>query len=199
MKNIVILISGTGSNMAAIVRCAERDRWSAKYAARVACVISNKSNARGLLFAKEHGIAAEVLDHTAFDTRDAFDAALAAIIDRYDTPDSPALVVLAGFMRILTPGFTAKYAGRLTNIHPSLLPAFPGLHTHQRAIEAGCKFAGVTVHLVTAELDHGPILAQAVVPVLVDDTPERLAERVLAQEHQIYPRAVAGLLQQMGH
>jgi phosphoribosylglycinamide formyltransferase-1 len=195
MKNIVILISGGGSNMAAIVRCAERDGWAEKYGARVACVISNKASAQGLIFAKEHGIATRILDHTTFDSREAFDAALANIIDGYDTADSPALVVLAGFMRILTPGFTEKFAGRMTNIHPSLLPAFTGLHTHQRAIEAGCKFAGVTVHLVTAELDHGPILAQAVVPVLADDTPARLAERVLAQEHQIYPRALAALLQ----
>ena len=194
MKNIVILISGGGSNMAAIVRSAQRDAWAEKYGARVACVISNKADAKGLVFAREHGIATEVLDHKAFATREEFDAALAALIERYDSPAAPALVVLAGFMRILTPAFTAKFAGRMTNIHPSLLPAFPGLHTHQRAIDAGCRFAGVTVHLVTAELDHGPILAQAVVPVLPEDTADALAARVLTQEHVIYPRAVASLL-----
>jgi len=194
MKNIVILISGGGSNMAAIVRCAQRDAWAEKLGARVACVISNKADAKGLTFAKEQGIATEVLDHKTFASREAFDEALAALIARYDNPQEPALVVLAGFMRILTPGFTAKFEGRMTNIHPSLLPAFPGLHTHQRAIDAGCKFAGVTVHLVTAELDHGPILAQAVVPVLPDDTADVLAARVLTQEHRIYPQAVAALL-----
>jgi len=194
MKNIVILISGGGSNMAAIVRCAQRDAWAEKLGARVACVISNKADAKGLTFAKDQGIATEVLDHKTFASREAFDEALAALIARYDNPQEPALVVLAGFMRILTPGFTAKFEGRMTNILPSLLPAFPGLHTHQRAIDAGCKFAGVTVHLVTAELDHGPILAQAVVPVLPDDTADVLAARVLTQEHRIYPQAVAALL-----
>ena len=161
-KNIVILISGGGSNMAAIVRTAQQEHWEQRYGARVAAVISNKADAQGLVFARSHGIATEALDHKAFDSRDAFDTALAARIDRYQ----PALVVLAGFMRILTPAFVQRYAGRLINIHPSLLPAFTGLHTHQRAIDAGCKFAGVTVHQVTAELDVGPILDQAVVPVL---------------------------------
>ena len=194
MKNIVILISGSGSNMAAMVNTAQREDWPAKYGARVAAVISNKLDAKGLVFAREHGIATQVLDHKAFATREAFDQALAALIDQYDTPGQPALVVLAGFMRILTPGFVARFEGRLTNIHPSLLPAFPGLHTHQRALEAGCKFAGATVHLVTAELDHGPILEQAVVPVLPGDTESSLAARVLTQEHIIYPRAVAKLL-----
>ncbi|MDT8992352.1 phosphoribosylglycinamide formyltransferase [Curvibacter sp. APW13] len=193
MKNIVILISGGGSNMAAIVKTALREHWAEKYGARVAAVISNKADAKGLAFAAEYGIATAVLDHKAFPSREAFDEALAAQIDQHD----PALVVLAGFMRILTPGFTARYAGRLTNIHPSLLPAFPGLHTHQRAIEAGCKFAGATVHLVTAELDHGPILEQAVVPVLPDDTADTLAARVLTQEHIIYPQAIANLLRKM--
>ena len=195
MKHIVILISGTGSNMAAIVRAAERERWGEPaphgLGARVAAVISNRPGAKGLDFAREQGIATGVVDHKAFDSREAFDAALAEVIDRYD----PAVVVLAGFMRILTPGFVARYAGRLVNIHPSLLPAFTGLHTHQRALEAGCKFAGCTVHLVTAELDVGPILEQAVVPVLEGDTADTLAARVLTQEHVIYPRAVAGLLQ----
>lgn len=195
MKNIVILISGGGSNMAAIVRAAQQDRWAKNLGAQVAAVISNKADAQGLVFARENNIATEVLDHKAFPSREAFDQALAALIDRYDTPEAPVLVVLAGFMRILTPDFVAHYAGRLVNIHPSLLPAFPGLHTHQRAIDAGCQFAGATVHQVTAELDHGPILAQAVVPVLPGDTADTLAARVLTQEHGIYPKAIAQLLQ----
>ena len=190
MKNIVILISGSGSNMAAIVRRAQDERWDERLGARVAVVISNKADAKGLVFAQAQGIATAVLDHKAFGSREAFDAALVQEIDRH----APALVVLAGFMRILTPGFVQHYAGRLLNIHPSLLPAFPGLHTHERAIAAGCRFAGATVHQVTAELDHGPILAQAVVPVLPDDTPETLAARVLTQEHRIYPQAVADFL-----
>lgn len=191
MKNIVILISGGGSNMAAIVKTAQQEQWERAYGVRIAAVVSNKADAKGLVFAREHGIATAVLDHKAFESREAFDAALAQAIDQYQ----PALVVLAGFMRILTPGFVARYAGRLVNIHPSLLPAFTGLHTHQRALEAGCKFAGCTVHLVTAELDVGPILEQAVVPVLEGDTADTLAARVLTQEHVIYPRAVAALLQ----
>ncbi|WP_342618462.1 phosphoribosylglycinamide formyltransferase [Rhodoferax sp. GW822-FHT02A01] len=194
MKNIVILISGGGSNMAAIVRTAEREHWEQRLGARVAAVVSNRVDAKGLEFAKAQGIATQVLDHKAFPSREAFDQALGDAISRYDTPEQPALVVLAGFMRILTPAFVERFAGRLTNIHPSLLPAFTGLHTHQRAIDAGCKFAGVTVHLVTAELDHGPILDQAVVPVLPDDTADTLAARVLTQEHLIYPRAIARLL-----
>ena len=181
--------------MAAIVKTAQREGWHTKFGAQVAAVISNKATAGGLVFAREHGIATEVLDHKSFASREAFDAALAALIDHYDRPGEPALVVLAGFMRILTPEFVARYAGRLLNIHPSLLPAFPGLHTHQRALDAGCKFAGVTVHQVTAELDHGPILAQAVVPVLPTDTADTLAARVLTQEHLIYPQAIAELLQ----
>ena len=190
MKNIVILISGGGSNMAAIVRAAERDRWTERFGARVAAVVSNKAEAGGLALARSHGIETAVVPHRDFPTREAFDEALAKAVDVH----SPALVVLAGFMRILTPGFVGRYAGRLINIHPSLLPAFPGLNTHQRAIDAGCKVAGVTVHQVTTELDHGPILAQAVVPVLPDDTAATLAGRVLAQEHQLYPRAIAGWL-----
>jgi phosphoribosylglycinamide formyltransferase-1 len=190
MKNIVILISGSGSNMSAIVRRAQQERWSETLSAKVVAVISNKVDAKGLVFAREQGIATAVLDHKAYPSREAFDAALAQEIDRH----APTLVVLAGFMRILTAGFVAHYAGRLLNIHPSLLPAFAGLHTHERAIEAGCKFAGATVHEVTAELDHGPILAQAVVPVLADDTPDALAARVLTQEHRIYPQAVADFL-----
>ena len=193
MKNIVILISGGGSNMAAMVRTAQQQQWDKRLGARVAAVVSNKADAAGLAFAQAQGIATEVLDHKRFATREAFDAALAERIDRHD----PALVVLAGFMRILTPGFVAHYAWRLLNIHPSLLPAFTGLHTHQRAIDAGCKFAGCTVHQVTAELDVGPILDQAVVPVLPGDTAASLAARVLTQEHVVYPRAVAQLLSKM--
>ncbi len=179
--------------MAAIVQAAEREHWQDRWGGRVAAVLSNKTDAKGLVFAREQGIATAVLDHKAFESREAFDAAMMDAIDAHQ----PALVVLAGFMRILTPGFVEHYAGRLLNIHPSLLPAFTGLHTHRRAIEAGCKFAGATVHQVTAELDHGPILAQAVVPVLQDDDEHILAARVLTQEHLIYPRAIAGLLQKI--
>ena len=176
--------------MAAIVKTAQQEQWERAYGVRIAAVVSNKADAKGLVFAREHGIATAVLDHKTFESREAFDAALAQAIDQHQ----PALVVLAGFMRILTPGFVEHYAGRLINIHPSLLPAFTGLHTHQRAIDAGCKFAGVTVHQVTAELDVGPILDQAVVPVLPDDTAQTLAARVLTQEHIIYPRAVRNLV-----
>ena len=195
MKNIVILISGSGSNMAAIVKAAQRQAWASRLGARVAAVISNKADANGLVFAREQGLATEVLDHKAFASREAFDTALAGLIDRYDQPDAPVLVVLAGFMRILTPEFVGRYAGRLVNIHPSLLPAFTGLNTHQRAIDAGCKFGGVTVHQVTNVLDDGQILAQAVVPILAMDTADTLAARVLTQEHLIYPQAIADLLQ----
>ena len=187
MKNIVILISGGGSNMAAIVQAAQQQDWAHTLNARVAAVISNKADAKGLEFAEQQAIATAVLDHKAFASREDFDARLSEVIDQYQ----PALVVLAGFMRILTPAFVQHYAGRLINIHPSLLPAFTGLNTHQRAIDAGCKFAGATVHQVTAELDVGPILEQAVVPVLPDDTAQTLAARVLVQEHAIYPRAIA--------
>lgn len=189
-KNIVILISGSGSNMVAIARAAQKEAWQQKLGARIAAVISNRPDAEGLSAAVEHGIAIQVLDHKRFESREAFDAALRAEIDRHD----PALVVLAGFMRILTPGFVAHYAGRMVNIHPSLLPAFAGLNTHQRAIDAGCRVAGATVHRVTAELDHGPTLAQAVVPVLASDNAADLAARVLTQEHIIYPRAIRALL-----
>ncbi len=199
MRNIVILISGGGSNMAAIVQAAHVQQWAQRFNAKVSAVISNKADAKGLLYAREHGIATAVVDHTAFSKapqpREAFDAALMAEIDKH----APTLVVLAGFMRILTAGFVSHYEGRLLNIHPSLLPAFPGLHTHARALEAGCQFAGATVHRVTADLDHGPILAQAVVPVLPSDTPDSLAARVLTQEHLIYPRMIAELLNNSNH
>ncbi|MDC7712987.1 phosphoribosylglycinamide formyltransferase [Vogesella sp. LYT5W] len=179
MKNIVILISGRGSNMQAIV---DADIPGA----RIAAVIANRPDAAGLAWAAARGIATVGLDHKQFASREAFDESLAAEIDAFQ----PDLVVLAGFMRILTPAFTARYEGRMLNIHPSLLPSFPGLHTHQRAIDMGCKVAGCTVHFVTAELDHGPIVAQAVVPVLDDDTETTLAARVLQQEHRLYPEAV---------
>jgi phosphoribosylglycinamide formyltransferase-1 len=190
MKNLVILISSGGSNMAAVARAARQDDWERRLGARIAAVISNRPDAPGLDLARELGLPAEVVDHQRFEGREAFDAALAGAIDLHQ----PALVVLAGFMRILTPAFVARYAGRLVNIHPSLLPAFPGLRTHARALEAGCRFAGATVHRVTADLDHGPILDQAIVPVMSDDTPESLAARVLTQEHVLYPRAIARLL-----
>jgi phosphoribosylglycinamide formyltransferase 1 len=182
MKNIVILISGRGSNMEAIVDTCAREQWPA----RIAAVVSNKATASGLQFAAAKGIATAVVDHKQFESREAFDAELARVIDAY----SPDLVVLAGFMRILTEGFVRHFEGRMLNIHPSLLPAFPGLHTHQRAIEAGCKLAGATVHFVTPDLDHGPIVAQAAVPVWPADTDASLSARVLAQEHVMYPRAV---------
>ena len=190
MKNIVILISGGGSNMQAIVRMAQRDDWAKKIGARVSGVISNRADAKGLALAQAQSIATQVVDHKTFASREAFDNALADAIDA----QQPALVVLAGFMRILTPAFVSRFSGRLINIHPSLLPAFPGLHTHQRAIDAGCWVAGATVHQVTAELDHGPILAQAVVPILKGDTAARLAARVVTQEHLIYPEAIFKLL-----
>ncbi|MBY4949219.1 phosphoribosylglycinamide formyltransferase [Cupriavidus respiraculi] len=182
MKNIVILISGRGSNMEAIVRACSEQGWPA----RVAAVLSNRPDAEGLKFAAEQGIAAGVVDHRQYPDRDSFDKALAKAIDAH----SPDLVVLAGFLRILTPEFVEHYAGRMLNIHPSLLPCFPGLHTHRQALEAGVKIHGVTVHFVTAALDHGPIVIQAALDVQRTDTPETLAERVLAIEHEIYPRAV---------
>jgi phosphoribosylglycinamide formyltransferase 1 len=182
MKNIVILISGRGSNMEAIVRACASEGWNA----RIAAVVSNRADAAGLSFAEGRGIATAVVDHKRFDGRDAFDAELARVVEGF----APDVLVLAGFMRILTPGFVKRFEGRILNVHPSLLPAFTGLHTHRRAIEAGCKVAGATVHVVTAELDHGPIVIQAVVPVLPGDTEATLSARVLAREHVIYPRAV---------
>ncbi len=196
MQNIVILISGSGSNMAAIVQVAHKEHWETQWGARIAAVISNKPSAKGLMIAQEQGIPTHVIEHTGYASREQFDQALATTIALYDEAEVPALVVLAGFMRILTPTFVQQHAGRLLNIHPSLLPAFPGLHTHQRALDAGCRFAGATVHEVTAELDHGPIVAQAIVPVLPDDTADTLAARVLTQEHIIYPRAIAAFIRQ---
>lgn len=186
MKNIVILISGRGSNMEAIVRACAAEAWPA----RIAAVISNRPDAAGLQFAKAHGIATAVVDHKLHASRESFDADLARAVQAH----APDAVVLAGFMRILTPAFVQQFEGRLVNVHPSLLPAFAGLHTHRRAIEAGCKVAGATVHFVTPELDHGPIIAQAAVPVLPGDTEDLLAARVLAREHVLYPRAVRWLV-----
>ena len=182
MKNIVILISGRGSNMESVVRAAQAEQWPA----RIAAVISNKADAGGLAFAQAQGIPTAVVPSKEFASREEFDAALQQAIDAF----APDLVVLAGFMRILTPPFVAHYAGRMLNIHPSLLPDFPGLHTHRQALDAGVVRHGASVHVVTAELDHGPVLAQAEVEVLPGDTESTLAARVLAQEHILYPRVV---------
>lgn len=182
MKRIVVLISGRGSNMEAIVQRSAAEDWPA----RVVAVIANRPDAAGLAFARAHGIAAAVVDHRAWPERAAFDQALANAIDAHE----PDLVVLAGFMRILGADFARHYEGRLLNIHPSLLPAFPGLHTHRRALQAGCKLAGATVHFVTPELDHGPIVMQSVVPVQPGDDEHVLAARVLATEHVIFPQSV---------
>jgi len=181
MKSIVILISGRGSNMEAVVQRCAAEGWPA----RVAAVISNRVDAGGLSFAAAQGIATAVVDHRAYATREAFDDALAAAIDAY----RPDLVLMAGFMRILGERFVRRYEGRMLNIHPSLLPLFPGLHTHQRALDAGCKLTGATVHFVTPTLDHGPIVIQSVVPVRDGDDAGTLAARVLATEHRIYPCA----------
>ena len=178
-KRIVVLISGRGSNLEALLK--------AGLPATIAAVVSNVPDARGLVTAHAHGISTAVLDHRSYEERSAFDAQLASEIDRHQ----PDLVVLAGFMRVLTEALVQRYAGRMLNIHPSLLPAFPGLHTHRRALEAGVRVHGCTVHFVTPAIDHGPIVSQAAVPVLPDDTEEQLAARVLAQEHRLYPQAVS--------
>jgi phosphoribosylglycinamide formyltransferase-1 len=182
MKSIVILISGRGSNMQAIIRAAAEEKWPV----RIAAVISNRPLSSGLQVAAEAGIPVVVVDHQEYANRDAFDAALSVAIDQF----APDLVLLAGFLRILTTEFVEHYRGRMLNIHPSLLPSFPGLATHRQALSAGVKVHGATVHFVTPDLDHGPIVAQAQVPVLDDDTEATLAARVLEQEHIIYPRAV---------
>ena len=187
MKRIVILISGRGSNMEAILRAASAENWPAQ----IAAVISNKAKAAGLMTASAAGIATRVVEHVAYPDRAQFDQALMTVIDEY----SPDLVILAGFLRILTPEFVEHYHGRMLNIHPSLLPSFSGLDTHRRALEAGVQFHGATVHFVTPELDHGPIIEQATVPVLDTDTEDTLAARVLEQEHVIYPRAVRDFIE----
>ena len=180
MKNIVILISGRGSNMQAIVNANIPD-------ANIAAVLSNSETAAGLAWAAERGIVTDSLNHKNFDSRLAFDQAMMEKIDAYQ----PDLVVLAGFMRILTPEFCAHYENRLINIHPSILPSFTGLHTHERALEAGCRVTGCTIHFVTPELDCGPIISQGIVPILDGDTADDVAARVLTVEHQLFPQAVA--------
>jgi phosphoribosylglycinamide formyltransferase-1 len=187
MKNMVILISGRGSNMQALIRAVSQEHWPA----RIAAVISNRPQAAGIQIAKEAGIPTHVVDHHAYPDREAFDAALSAAIDQF----SPDLVLLAGFLRILTADFVAHYQGRMLNIHPSLLPQFPGLATHKQALAAGVKAHGATVHFVTPDLDHGPVVAQAIVPVHDDDTEITLAARVLEQEHLIYPRAARSFIE----
>ena len=179
--SVVVLISGRGSNLEAVLNAG----------VPVAAVISNEAGAGGLRFAEQRGVPTRLVPHRKHATREAFDAALAAEID----PFAPKLVAMAGFMRIVTPAFVARFSGRLVNIHPSLLPAFPGLSTHARALSAGVKVHGCTVHFVTAELDHGPIIIQAAVPVLPGDTPQTLAARVLREEHQVYARAIRWFLE----
>ena len=181
MKSIVILISGRGSNMEAILR--------AQLPLHIKAVVSNRPDAAGLAIATSAGIPIHALDHKSFMTRAAFDDALAMSIDEF----APDYIVLAGFMRVLTVAFIARYPNRIVNIHPSLLPSFPGLHTHRQALQAGVKIHGATVHFVTPQLDHGPVIIQAAVPVLADDNEDTLAARVLAQEHRIYPQALAWL------
>ncbi len=181
MKSVVILISGRGSNMQALLE--------AKLRCRVTAVISNKANAEGLNIAREHGVSTAFIEHRDYPDRDSFDAALARKIDSYE----PDFVLLAGFMRILTANFVSRYHGRLINIHPSLLPAYSGLDTHARALHDGVKIHGCTVHYVTPDLDHGPIIAQAAVPVLPDDDPQSLADRVLHEEHRLYPQVLRWL------
>ena len=186
MKSLVILISGRGSNMRSIVEAARKEAWPV----RIAAVISNRPDAEGLAWASGQGIATCAMDHRRFPSREAFELELARAIDEH----APDAIALAGFMRVLTAGFVGRYEGRLVNIHPSLLPAFPGLHTHRQALAHGVKVHGCTVHFVTAELDHGPIIAQAAVPVLDDDDESSLASRVLAEEHRIYPASLRKLL-----
>lgn len=186
MKSLVILISGRGSNMLNIARACAEQQWPA----RVSAVISNEPEAAGLAAARDMGLATEVVEHRGYATREAFDSALAGRVEAH----APDLVVLAGFMRVLGPGFVDRFAGRLINIHPSLLPSFPGLRTHARALDAGVRVHGATVHFVTPELDAGPIIAQAVVPVRSDDDEASLATRVQASEHVLYPAVVAGIV-----
>ena len=187
MKNIVILISGRGSNMEAIIRAAAAEQWPA----RIVAVISNRADAAGLRVAELAGIPTATIEHRNYADRVSFDRALAEQIDFFQ----PDLVVLAGFMRILSAGFVDHYRACLLNIHPSLLPSFPGLSTHRRALEAGVRYHGATVHFVTQTLDHGPIVEQAVVPVFAEDTENTLAERVLVEEHRMYPQAILDIIE----
>jgi len=182
MKSIVILISGRGSNMGSLLAAVAEGSLPV----RVAAVLSNRPDAAGLKTAAAAGIPTRIIDHTLYPDRELFDTAMAEVIDTF----SPDLVVLAGFMRILSNGFVERYAGRMMNIHPSLLPVFSGLHTHRRALDEGVRVHGCTVHFVTPTLDHGPIIVQAAVPVLDGDDETSLAARVLVQEHRIYPMAV---------
>lgn len=187
MQKIAVLISGRGSNMLGLAARCRQEQWPA----RIVAVISNRPGAAGLQAAAELGLPVEAIDHTGFAERADFDAALAERLTALEAD----WIVLAGFMRVLGEAFVARFAGRIVNIHPSLLPAFPGLHTHRRALEAGVRLHGATVHLVTSSLDLGPIVAQAAVPVLDGDDPERLADRVLAAEHQLYPMALRWLVE----
>lgn len=191
MKNVVCLISGRGSNLQALLQAAREEDWANAVSARIAAVVSSKADAPGLEAARAAGVVTRVVAHAGQPSREAFEAALAAAIDAH----APALVVLAGFMRVLSAPFVAPYAGRILNIHPSLLPAFPGLATHRRALEAGVRVHGCTVHFVSGEVDAGAIIAQAVVPVLPDDDEASLAARVLAQEHRLLPRCVRWALE----
>ena len=191
MKNIVILISGRGSNFEAILERSRAERWAETIGADIRAVISNRPEAKGLVTARNNGIEAVALDHKTFASREEFDKALGDLVSSYE----PDLVVLAGFMRVLTPVFTDRFEGRMLNIHPALLPLFPGLHTHERAIEAGCRVHGSTVHFVSSVLDGGAIIGQAVVPVLPTDTPDTLADRGLVLEHKLYPAVVKAFLE----
>jgi phosphoribosylglycinamide formyltransferase-1 len=191
LKNIVVLISGRGTNLDAVLKAAVDERWEEHPGARVAAVVSNRADAAGLDFARAANLPWHVVSHTEYGSRESFDEALARTIDRY----SPALVVLAGFMRVLTAGFVRRYEGRLLNIHPSLLPLFPGLFTHRQALAAGVRIHGATVHFVSAEVDSGAIIAQAAVPVQPGDDEQRLAARVLAEEHRLLPHAVKLVLE----
>lgn len=186
MKNIVVLISGRGSNFEAILRTARSEDWEGRFGLKIAAVISNRPLAKGLDTARREGIDAVAVDHKAYPTREAFEEALAAAIEPY----KPAVIVLAGFIRILTESFVARWEGKILNIHPALLPLFPGLDTHQRAIDAGCRVHGSTVHFVSSVLDGGAIIGQSVVPVLPSDTDETLAARLLPYEHKLYPQCV---------
>lgn len=190
MKNIVILISGRGSNMQSIVEGCEAEGWNA----RIVAVISNNPDAAGLGWAQDKGIDTQAIDHRSYASRAEFDTALAQLISHYE----PDWILLAGFMRILTPEFVQQFEGKVVNIHPSLLPLFPGLHTHRRALEAGHTKGGATVHLVTAELDHGPMLGQVEVPIFPGDTEDTLAARVLEAEHKLYPEVVRKLINEAG-
>jgi phosphoribosylglycinamide formyltransferase-1 len=191
MKNIVVVISGRGTNLAALLKTARDESWERQIGARVTAVISNRKEAGGLAVARSFGVPTELIEHTGFSSREAFEAALAAAIDRHRAD----LVLLAGFMRVLTAGFVGRYEGRLVNIHPSLLPLFPGLRTHRQALEAGVRVHGATVHFVSAAIDAGAIIAQGVIPVLPGDDEASLSRRVLAQEHRLLPRTVRAVIE----